>query len=59
MEPFYLEPGETILSVRAHPDGGYVVRIRTADGHETPHDIYPDQDAPEVFAWVRAQEVTP
>jgi hypothetical protein len=52
MNPFNLEPGETIMGARPTEDGGYLLRVRTADGVETMHDIYPGQSAPEVEAWV-------
>lgn len=33
-EPFYLEPGETVLWIRDNGDGTALVRVRAADGFE-------------------------
>lgn len=52
MEPFKLEAGETILWARRQDDGSIVLRVRTADGWETMHDVYPGQSAPEVEAYL-------
>lgn len=42
---FPLAPGETLLQWRTHADGGFVLRVRTADGFESAHDVYPEDAA--------------